>query len=83
VVLSVVAQLIIVTFLTNENVKRAETLKTHREQFGDETLSRTQVYDCDKSFKGRPNRCEDYTFCRKSYGQRFFGTPKASYSLTF
>jgi hypothetical protein len=41
-----VAQRIIVKFLTNENVKLAEILMTFRAQFGDETLSRTQVYDC-------------------------------------
>jgi hypothetical protein len=51
VVPSAVAQRIIVKFLTNENVKLAEILMTFRAQFGDETLSRTQVYDCSKSFK--------------------------------
>jgi len=50
-----VAQRIVVTFLTNENVKPAEILKRLRAQFGDETLSRIQVYACSKSFK------EDWT----------------------
>jgi histone-lysine N-methyltransferase SETMAR len=48
---SAVAQRIIVKFLTTENVKPAEILMRLREQFGDETLSRTQVYDWSKSFK--------------------------------
>jgi hypothetical protein len=51
VVPSTVAQRIIVKFLTNENVKLAEILMTFRAQFGDETLSRTQVYDWRMSFK--------------------------------
>jgi hypothetical protein len=50
-----VEQRIVVTFLTNENVKPAEILKRLRAQFGDETLSRIQVYACSKSFK------EDWT----------------------
>jgi len=41
----------IVTFLTNENVKPAETLITLRAQFGDETLSGTQVYYWSKLLK--------------------------------
>jgi hypothetical protein len=48
---SVVAQRIVVKFLTNENVKSAEILKSLREQFDDETLSRIEVYDWSKSFK--------------------------------
>jgi hypothetical protein len=42
---SAVAQRIVVTFLTNENVKPAKILMRLRAQFGDETLSRTRVYD--------------------------------------
>jgi hypothetical protein len=38
-----VAQRIIVKILTNENVKPLQILKRLRAQFGDETLSRTQV----------------------------------------
>jgi hypothetical protein len=44
VVPSAVAQRIVVKFLTNENVKPAEILMRLRAQFGDETLSRTQMY---------------------------------------
>jgi len=51
VVPSAVAHCIIVKFLTNENVKPAEILMRLRAQFGDETLSRIQVYDWSKSFK--------------------------------
>jgi len=46
-----VAQRIIVKFITNENVKPAEILMIFRTNFGDETLSRTQVYEWSKSFK--------------------------------
>jgi len=38
-----VAQSIIVQFLTNEKMKPAEILKKLRAQFGDQTLSRTQM----------------------------------------
>jgi len=48
---STVAQRTIVKFLTSENVKPAEMLLRLRSRFGDETLSRTQVYDCNTSFK--------------------------------
>jgi hypothetical protein len=41
----------IVTFLTNENVKPADILKRFSVEFGDETLSRAQIYDWSKSFK--------------------------------
>jgi hypothetical protein len=46
-----VAKCIIVKFLTNKNVKCAEILKRLRAEFGDQTLSRTQVYDWSTSFK--------------------------------
>jgi hypothetical protein len=42
---------IIVKFLINENLKRAEIFVKLRAQFDDETLSRTQVYNWSKSFK--------------------------------
>jgi hypothetical protein len=67
VVPSAVAQCIMVTFLTNENVKPADILMRLRAQFGDETLSRTQVYDWSKSFKKaehRLKRREDYNSAR-------------------
>jgi hypothetical protein len=51
VVLSAVAQRIIIKFLTNEIVKPPEILMRLRAQFGDETLSRIQVQDWSKSFK--------------------------------
>jgi hypothetical protein len=50
VVLSAVAQRVIIKFLTNEKVKSAEVLMRFRAQFGDEMLSRTQVYGWSKSF---------------------------------
>jgi hypothetical protein len=50
-VLSAVAQRIVAKFLTNENEKPAEILMRPRAQFGDETLSRIQVYDRSESFK--------------------------------
>jgi hypothetical protein len=48
---SAVAQHIIVKFLTNEKVKRAENLRRFRAQFGDKMVSRTQTFDWSKSFK--------------------------------
>jgi hypothetical protein len=51
VVPSALAQRIIFKYTTNENVKSAEILMILRAQFGDETLSRTQVYDWSKSFE--------------------------------
>jgi hypothetical protein len=50
VVPSEVAQSI-AKFLTNENVKTVEILMRLTTEFGDETLSRTQVCDWSKSFK--------------------------------
>jgi hypothetical protein len=48
---SAVAQRIVAKFITNENVKFAEILRRLRPRFGDETLSRSQMYDWSKSFK--------------------------------
>jgi len=50
-VLSAVAQRIIVKFVTKENVKPADILIRLRAQFRDETLSRIQMYDWTKSFE--------------------------------
>jgi hypothetical protein len=50
VVLSAVGQLIIFKFLTNESAKSV-ILTRFRAHFGDETLSRIQVYDWGKSLK--------------------------------
>jgi hypothetical protein len=75
VVPSILAQGVIVKFLTNENVKCPEILNRRRVQFGGETLSRTPVYDWSNSLKdGRTEveKCEDYNFCKESYDQRFF-----------
>jgi len=76
VVPSADASCITVKFLTNKNVKS---------QFGDETLSRNQVYDCSKSFKAeqRLETCEDYTFCKERYGKGFLRTPDHQRSLLF
>jgi hypothetical protein len=76
VVPSAVVQHIIVKFLMNENVKPAEILTRLRAQFGDETLSRTQCMTGESHLKKDEQRletCEDYTFCRESYGQHFLG----------
>jgi hypothetical protein len=51
VVPSAVVQHITVKFPTNENVKPAKILMRLGAQLGDETLSRTQVYDRSKSLK--------------------------------
>jgi hypothetical protein len=51
VVPSAVTQRITVKLLTNENVKNASIPLRLRAWFRDETLSKTQVYDCSKSFK--------------------------------
>jgi hypothetical protein len=81
VVTSVVAQRIIVTFIADENVKPDEILTRLNTQFSDECL--TIVIHLKKS-GDRLKTCEDYTFCRESYGQRsFFGNLKASYSSSF
>jgi hypothetical protein len=42
---------IILKYVTNETVKHAEVLNRLREQFGDETQSRTEVCDWSNSFK--------------------------------
>jgi hypothetical protein len=63
VVPSTVRQRIIVKILANGKVELTEILTRLRAQFGEETLSRTQVYDWSKSFKeGRTGvkTCEDY-----------------------
>jgi hypothetical protein len=51
VVPSAVAQRTVIKYLRNGNVKPAEILKRLKAQFGDETFSRTQMYDGSKSFK--------------------------------
>jgi hypothetical protein len=56
---SAVAQRIIVTFLSNEDVKSAEILTRLRAQFDDETFLRTQLYDWSKSFKEGRTKVEN------------------------
>jgi len=51
VVPSAVAQRIIVKFLNNENVKLVQILMRLRQHFDDETFSRIQVYDANKSLE--------------------------------
>ena len=46
-----VAQRIIIKFLTNEGVKPSEILTRLTAQFGETTLSRTQVFDWAQKFK--------------------------------
>ena len=46
-----VAQCIIIKFLTDEGVKPSEILTRLTAQFGETTLSRTQVFDWAKKFK--------------------------------
>jgi hypothetical protein len=86
VVHSAVAQRIFVKFLTNGNVKPAEILMRLRSQFGDETLSRTPVYDWSKSFKESQTEVENVrrlTLLQGKIQSAFFGTLKASYSSIF
>jgi hypothetical protein len=76
VITSAVVQRIIFIFLINENVKPAEILMRLRAHFGEETLSRIQVYGIRHLNKARQivKTCEDYTFCWERYGQRFWGS---------
>jgi hypothetical protein len=83
VVHSAVAKRIIVKCVTNEKVKPAEILKRFRAQFGNETFSRTQVYDCSKSFKEGRTKVENMGRLHLLQGKlwsAFFGNLKASYS---
>jgi len=41
----------VVKFTTNENVNPAEIVMRLRAQFDDETLSRTEISDCSKTFE--------------------------------
>jgi hypothetical protein len=69
---SVVAQCIIVKWVTNKNVKPAHILYRLRAHFGDETLSRTQVYDYSESLKEGQTQVEnipDATLLRTSANQ--------------
>jgi hypothetical protein len=84
---SAVAQRIIVKFVTNENVNPADILTRLNAHFGDETLSRTQMYDWSKSLKEsrtEPNR--RLLILQGKLRPAFWGgggTLKASYSSIF
>jgi len=86
VVHSAVAKRSTVKFLTKENVKPADILMRLRAQFGNETFSRTQVYDCSKSFKEGRTKVENMGRLHLLQGKlwpAFFGNLKASYSSIF
>jgi hypothetical protein len=74
-----VAESFIFRSLTNENVKLSGILKRLRVHFGDETLPRTQVYDCIESFKEGRTEVENmrrlYLLQRKLW-PTIFGTFK-------
>lgn len=56
---SSVAQRVIIRFLANEGVKSAEILTRLQAQFGDATLSRTQVFDWAKKFRSGRDAVEN------------------------
>jgi len=60
-----IAQHIIVKFLTNEGIKPSEILTRLRAQFGDMTLSSTQVYDWASKFKGGREAAENESHDRR------------------
>jgi hypothetical protein len=66
---SCVAERIVVKFLTNENVKPAEILMRVGAQFGDEPLSRIQMYDLSKSFKEGRTEVESTRILRLLQGK--------------
>jgi len=78
-----VAQRIIVKFVTNENEKPAKILMRFRAQFGNETLSRTQVYDLSRSFKEGRTEVVIMRIPQGKLWPAIFGNMKASYSSVF
>lgn len=64
-VASPVAQRIIIKFLTKEGVKPSEILTRLKAQFGDATLSRTQVFDWASKFKGGRESVENESHDRR------------------
>jgi hypothetical protein len=66
-------------------VKPADILNRLRAQFDDETLSRTHVYDCSKSFKEGKTEVENmrklYLLQRKLWA--VFSDPQRVYSSIF
>jgi len=83
----VVAQGITVKFLANENKIPAEILTRLRAQFGDKTISRSQVYGWSKSFKEGWTELENMRrlkpYARKVTTSVFLGDFKSSYSSVF
>jgi hypothetical protein len=82
VVPSGIVQRIITKSLTNENVKPAEISLRLRAQFGDETLSRTQMYDWSKSCKSNRKEVENMLRLYLVQGKLWlasFGDLRASY----
>lgn len=64
-VVPTVAQRIIIKFLTNEGVKPSEIFVRLTTQFGDKTLSRSQVYDWVNKFKGGRETVENESHNRR------------------
>ncbi|EFN78835.1 hypothetical protein EAI_08301, partial [Harpegnathos saltator] len=65
-----VAQRIIVQFLANEGVKPTKILTRLQAQFGDGTLSRTQVFDWAKIFHSGRNAVENESHERRDVRDR-------------
>ncbi|EFN83491.1 hypothetical protein EAI_15426, partial [Harpegnathos saltator] len=63
--LRTVAQRIIIQFLANEGFKLTEILTRLQAQFGDGTLSRTQVFDRAKKFRSDRNAVENESHERR------------------
>jgi hypothetical protein len=86
VVVSAVVQHISVKFLTTENMKPAGILIGCRAQFGDKTLSRTQVCEWSKSFKGGQTEAKNMQRLHLLLGTlwpAFLATLISFYSLIF
>jgi hypothetical protein len=86
VVPSGVMQCLIFKIITNKNLKRAEILERLREQFVDETLLRTRVYDWSKSFKEGRKKVENMRkllFLQGQLWQASFWNLMASYLSIF
>ncbi|KYN34460.1 hypothetical protein ALC56_10947 [Trachymyrmex septentrionalis] len=58
-----VAQRVIIKFLTKEGVKPCEILTRLKVQYGDDTLSKTQVFDWAKKFKSGRESVENLEDC--------------------
>ncbi|KAG5328416.1 GVQW3 protein, partial [Acromyrmex charruanus] len=60
-----VAQRVIIKFLTKEGVKPCEILTRLKVQYGDDTLSKTQVFDWAKKFKSGRESVENVSHNRR------------------